>query len=74
MHVWHHDMEWPTDRPSGVNFGIVLSAWDWLFGTAHWPSGDASPEQQPRGIGFRGIGAFPRGVVRRFLYPLSRLW
>jgi len=74
MHVWHHDLEWPVDRPSGVNFGIVFSAWDWVFGTAHWPSRGASPEQQPRRFGFQGMSAFPRGVVRRFLYPLSRLW
>jgi len=74
MHVWHHDLEWPVDRPSGVNFGIVLSAWDWLFGTAHWPNRDASPEQQPREYGFRGMSAFPRGLVGRFLYPFSRLW
>lgn len=74
MHVWHHDKEWPADRPSGVNFGIVFSAWDWLFGTAHWPARDASPEQQPRGFGFRGMETFPRGLAGRFFYPLSRLF
>ena len=74
MHMWHHDREWPAGRRTGVNFGIVLSAWDWLFRTAYWPSREASPEQQPRGLGFPGIEAFPRGLVSRFLYPLSRLW
>jgi sterol desaturase/sphingolipid hydroxylase (fatty acid hydroxylase superfamily) len=74
MHVWHHDLEWPVDRPNGVNFGIVLSAWDWLFGTAHWPNRAAAPEQQPRGFGFRGMSGFPRSLVGRFFYPLSRIW
>ena len=74
MHVWHHDLDWPADRPSGVNFGIVFSAWDWLFGTAHWPAPDALPEQQPREFGFHGMETFPRGLVGRLLYPLSRLW
>ncbi len=73
MHVWHHDRDWPADRPHGVNFGIALSLWDWLFGTAYWPGREASPEQQPRRLGFDGLEEFPRGVVARFLYPLSRL-
>src|SRR5262249_37816387 len=71
MHVWHHDLEWPADRPHGVNFGIVLSAWDWIFGTAHWPSAGQSPGQQPRELGFPGIAGFPRGLLGRLLYPVS---
>jgi sterol desaturase/sphingolipid hydroxylase (fatty acid hydroxylase superfamily) len=33
MHIWHHNDSdaGPRDR----NFGIPLSVWDWLFGTAH---------------------------------------
>jgi len=74
MHVWHHDLEWPVDRPRGVNFGILLSTWDWIFHTAYWPSRETSPEQQPRALGFPGIAEFPRGLLGRFFYPLSRLW
>ena len=74
MHVWHHDREWPASRPRGVNFGIVLSVWDWIFGTAYWPSVDESPEQQPRGFGFPGMSAFPRSLAGRLLYPISRIW
>jgi sterol desaturase/sphingolipid hydroxylase (fatty acid hydroxylase superfamily) len=74
MHVWHHDLAWPADRPKGVNFGIVLSVWDWLFGTAHWPDRVASPTQQPGRLGFPGMSAFPQSLVGRFLYPVSRLW
>lgn len=74
MHVWHHDREWPADRPWGVNFGICLSAWDWIFGTAWWPDRRQAPDQQPRRLGFQGMERFPRDLVRRFLYPLSRAW
>jgi sterol desaturase/sphingolipid hydroxylase (fatty acid hydroxylase superfamily) len=74
MHVWHHDWDLPTGRPKGVNFGIALSAWDWLFGTAWWPTPAVAPTQQPRRLGFPGLEKFPRGLPGRFLYPLSRLW
>lgn len=74
MHVWHHDYTWPADRPHGVNFGIALSLWDWLFGTAYWPDRATAPEQQPQQLGFQGIEKFPRGLVARFFYPLSRFW
>ena len=74
MHVWHHDYAWPADRPYGVNFGIALSIWDWLFGTAWWPDADTAPRQQPTRLGFHGIENFPRGILARFTYPLSRLW
>ena len=73
MHIWHHDYEWPENRPHGVNFGIALSVWDWLFGTAYWPRPAVSPEQQPKRLGFEGIERYPRGLLGRLLYPLSRL-
>jgi sterol desaturase/sphingolipid hydroxylase (fatty acid hydroxylase superfamily) len=74
MHVWHHDRDLPAEHPKGVNFGIVLSLWDWLFRTAWWPSKEESPSQQPQRLGFPGLEKFPRGLFSRLLYPLSRLW
>lgn len=74
MHVWHHDRAWPSDRPRGVNFGISLSAWDWLFGTAWWPSRAERPTQQPDRLGFDGLEDYPRSLRDRILYPLSRSW
>lgn len=66
MHVWHHDVILRGEH--GRNFGIVFSAWDWLFGTAEMPPG------QPTRLGFEGMERFPRGFVGRFLYPATRLW
>ena len=74
MHIWHHAAEMPADRPTGVNFGISLSLWDWLFGTVHWPAREAAPTQQPAALGFQGMERFPRTLTRRFLYPLARFW
>jgi len=74
MHVWHHDRDLPTERPSGVNFGIALSVWDWVFGTAWWPSREEAPTQQPRRLGFHRLERFSRSLVTRLFHPLSRLW
>ena len=74
MHVWHHDREWPAERRKGVNFGISLSLWDWLFGTAWWPSTEQCPEQQPARLGFEGMERYPRALIDRLTYPASRIW
>jgi len=69
MHVWHHDAHWPADRAKGVNFGISLSLWDWLFGTAWWPDAHARPTQQPERLGFPGMERLPRGLLGRLAHP-----
>ena len=62
MHIWHHD----ADRPGpGVNFGIVLSVWDWLFRTAHMPPGPGGPAR----LGFRGMEDVPASLPMRFFLP-----
>ena len=74
MHVWHHASQWPAGRRYGVNFGISLSVWDWIFGTAWWPAPADSPRQQPQRLGFQGIEAFPSALVPRLLHPLASRW
>jgi sterol desaturase/sphingolipid hydroxylase (fatty acid hydroxylase superfamily) len=55
MHIWHHAREIPQNRPYGVNFGITLSIWDYIFGTDHIPhSGRDIP------LGFDRLEEFPR--------------
>ena len=66
MHVWHHDIE--LHGRGGQNFGQVLSVWDWLFGTAYWPT----DREAPRRLGFQGIERYPHGVPGRFVYPFFR--
>lgn len=67
MHVWHHDVE--LHGKGGQNFGIVLSVWDWLFGTVYWPE----DVDRPRKLGFDGMHQYPRGLVPRFAYPLHKI-
>ena len=63
MHVWHHAYTLPEDRPGGVNFGISLSLWDWLFGTAWWPSPSEKPDQQPDRLGFPDMESYPQARI-----------
>jgi len=67
MHVWHHDVE--VHGKGGQNFGIVLSVWDWLFGTVYWPKDAERPER----LGFAGMDRYPRRLVPRFAYPLYKV-
>jgi len=67
MHVWHHDVINHGD--GGQNFGIVLSVWDWIFGTAYWPKDAERPEEW----GFAGLeDDYPKSVWARFFYPIIR--
>ena len=42
MHLWHHAKHLPADRKYGMNYGISLSLWDYIFKTNYIPyeSGD----------------------------------
>ena len=37
MHIWHHAKDLPAERRYGVNFGLTLSLWDYLFRTNYIP-------------------------------------
>jgi sterol desaturase/sphingolipid hydroxylase (fatty acid hydroxylase superfamily) len=66
MHIWHHDYE--GDAKTTVNFGIIFSSWDWIFGTAKMP---ADP---PPHLGFAGVETFPDNFFSQEIWPLERLW
>ncbi|MFG0317354.1 MAG: sterol desaturase family protein [Planctomycetota bacterium JB042] len=65
MHLWHHDAS--DEGGKAKNFGIVLSAWDWIFRTAHWPR-----DRAPARIGYPGDRDMPRDWLRQELFPLTR--
>ncbi|MEM9073493.1 MAG: sterol desaturase family protein, partial [Myxococcota bacterium] len=67
MHLWHHARVIPTR--TGINFGLTLSVWDWVFGTAHWPDDDAD-----RALGFEGVDTFPSGFVGQLWRPFRVLF
>ncbi len=63
MHILHHARIGP--EPRGVNFGITLSIWDYLFGTAWDPSGDRAATP----LGFPGIEGYPSGFFGQLVAP-----
>jgi 3-mercaptopyruvate sulfurtransferase SseA/sterol desaturase/sphingolipid hydroxylase (fatty acid hydroxylase superfamily) len=66
MHIWHHDYE--GDSKTTVNFGIIFSCWDWIFGTAKMP------EDPPAHIGFRGVETFPDNFFSQEVWPLQKFF
>ncbi len=62
MHIWHHEAR--RRGKAGVNFGIVLSVWDWIFHTAYMPTGEL-----PDRLGFEDDEHFPHALWRRMLLP-----
>ncbi|SED94603.1 Sterol desaturase/sphingolipid hydroxylase, fatty acid hydroxylase superfamily [Tenacibaculum sp. MAR_2010_89] len=67
MHIWHHAKELPKERKKGVNFGITLSIWDYLFKTNYIPHNGRDIE-----IGFEGDDTFPKDFISQELYPLKK--
>lgn len=66
MHLWHHALHLPKDK-SGVNFGISLSLWDYLFKTAYIPNKNGNIP-----LGFDDIEDFPKTFIHQEIYPLRK--
>ena len=64
MHIWHHSKELPVKY--GVNFGLTLSVWDYLFGTNYIPKNGRDIE-----LGFADDEQFPKDFIRQELYPIN---
>ena len=66
MHIWHHARELPKKGSYGVNFGLTLSIWDYLFKTDYVPYNGKAIE-----LGFHGHENFPKDFVSQELYPIK---
>lgn len=64
MHIWHHSKKIPNKY--GINFGISLSLWDYLFKTNYIPSDGKNIE-----LGFENDNEFPKDFIEQELYPLK---
>lgn len=69
MHIWHHSRELPGKYRNGVNFGLTLSIWDYLFGTAYVPKHKSTGE-----IGFEGDENFPQRFWEQLKFPFKKLF
>ncbi|HMQ59812.1 MAG TPA: sterol desaturase family protein [Flavilitoribacter sp.] len=63
MHIWHHAYDLPESRRYGVNFGLTLAIWDYLFGTAYIPR-----EGRDIRLGFPGVEEFPATFIQQNLH------
>ena len=66
MHIWHHAKHLP-DGSAGVNFGLTLSLWDYLFGTVYMPSNGRDIE-----LGFPKDEKFPSRFFEQITYPFKK--
>jgi sterol desaturase/sphingolipid hydroxylase (fatty acid hydroxylase superfamily) len=58
MHIWHHSYELPKERRYGINFGLTLSMWDYIFSTAYIPHDGKDIK-----LGFPGVNKFPSNFI-----------
>ena len=66
MHLYHHSYVLPEGR-YGVNFGISLSLWDYLFGTNYIPEDSGTIP-----LGFEGDEEIPKSFKGQVLYGFKR--
>ncbi len=62
MHIWHHSYHLPEERRYGVNFGLTLAIWDYLFGTAYIPHNGRDIK-----LGFPDVEDFPKDFIKQNL-------
>lgn len=68
MHIWHHSKTLPKDHQHGMNFGLTLSLWDYLFGTAYLPKKNGRNIE----LGFKGDENFPADFKNQVFFPFRR--
>lgn len=65
MHIWHHSKEIPEGK-YGVNFGISLSIWDYLFGTDYIPYDGKDID-----LGFENVNNYPDSFIDQNIKPFK---
>ncbi|HEX5625845.1 MAG TPA: sterol desaturase family protein [Saprospiraceae bacterium] len=68
MHIWHHAEKLPKGS-YGVNYGLSLSIWDYLFGTVYMPKNGRDEK-----LGFEKIEDYPRGFFSQMAEPFKALF
>lgn len=69
MHIWHHAKELPASHPKGMNFGISLSLWDYIFGTDYIPHSG-----RDIALGFDDDDNYPQGFMTQLVEPFKKLF
>ncbi len=66
MHIWHHVKELPENVEYGINYGLTLSVWDYLFNTNYIPHDGRDIE-----LGFKDDENFPDSFIKQSVYPIK---
>ncbi len=66
MHIWHHVKDLPKEAKHGINYGISLSIWDYIFRTDYVPYDGRDIE-----LGFDGDDEFPKNFANQIIYPIK---
>lgn len=67
MHLWHHAKDLPKDKKYGVNYGISLSLWDYIFKTNYIPKVDGEIK-----LGFPDSENFPKDFLHQNSYGFRK--
>lgn len=67
MHLYHHAYYLPKDRRYGVNFGLTLSIWDYLFKTAYIPETGGQIK-----IGYPNDEKVPKSFVKQLIHGFKK--
>lgn len=65
MHIWHHAKDIPDEHRYGVNFGLSLAIWDFIFNTAYIPYNGKDIK-----LGFPSLSSFPKTFFRQITHGL----
>ncbi len=68
MHLLHHAKHMPEKHPTGFNYGITLSVWDYIFRTNYWPKDDAYLP-----IGLPDNDNMPKDFIGQNVQPFKRI-
>ena len=67
MHLYHHAFTLPEAKKHGVNFGISLSLWDYLFKTNYIPEDSGNIE-----LGYSGDTDMPKSFIKQVFYGFKK--
>lgn len=67
MHLYHHAYHLPQQHHHGINFGISLSIWDYIFKTAYIPESSGRVV-----LGFNGDDNIPTSFWRQLFWGFKK--
>lgn len=67
MHIWHHAKDLPEAHPYGMNYGLTLSIWDYLFKTAYIPHDGKDIK-----LGFPEVEDYPQDFISQTRQPFKK--